>query len=162
MVVVIIGIVAAIAVPRISRAGQSAKEKAILGTVSNVSSAIDLYHAEHGRYPGYNTTTFAPDNNMFVAQLTKYSNKVGEVSDTPSAEFLYGPYLRAPFPTNPINGLNTVKVKKNSSALAVLGGSGWIAYLSDGTFKINATVAELQKVNLDSADIQEKTATIEK
>ncbi len=73
IVIVIMGIIAAIAIPRMSRASKSAGESAAESNLSLLQNAIEQYAAEHdGTYP-----TVAD----FEKQLTI---KIGD----------YGPYLR--------------------------------------------------------------------
>ena len=152
IVVVIIGIIAAIAVPRISQGSRSAQANSIRATLTNVRAAIDHYYAEHSRYPGYNPSNSAPNGTWFVNQLTKYSDEAGEVSDTPTSDYLFGPYLQRPFPTNPLNGLDTVAVKQKRSDSVALGASGWIACLEDGSFDINTDPAELVEPDFTPAE----------
>ncbi len=149
MVVLIISIIAAIAVPRVSSAHRNAEGNAILATLANVRAAIDLYYAEHGRYPGYDPASGNPDDQAFIDQLTLFSDAAGNVSATPKGEFIFGPYLRRPFPTNPLNGLATVKVHKDAPDVSALTGkTGWIAGLAEGSFDINAQSTELERARL--------------
>jgi len=148
LVVVIIGIVAAIAVPRMTRGGQQAQAKALTATLESVRRAIDYYYAEHNRFPGYNPDTLAPDGQWFVDQLTKWSNARGDVSDVPKSGSNLGPYLRTPFPTNPINGLDTVKVRATRSESVSRGTTGWIATLSDGSFHANNSEQDLIDIGI--------------
>lgn len=157
MVVTIIGIISAIAVPRISGSATSATRTALRATVESVRTAIDVYYAEHGKYPGYTPGTTTPSGTEFVQQLIKYSNTSGAQNATYSSLFLFGPYLRAPFPTNPFNQLNTVHVKATPSdpdpaADAV----GWVAVLSHGYFGIHASDSVLDDGGL--IDIKSKQA----
>ncbi|MCB9851095.1 MAG: hypothetical protein H6817_10380 [Phycisphaerales bacterium] len=143
LVVVIIGIIAGIAVPRISQAGAQADARALLATLNNVRDAIDRYYAEHGKFPGYDPSNDNPDGDWFIKQLTKYTDAAGDVKDSPGGDYVYGPYLRSPFPSNPFNGLSTVKVKPTDGGAVTLNATGWIAVLSDGTFTINTASAKL-------------------
>jgi prepilin-type N-terminal cleavage/methylation domain-containing protein len=147
LVVAIIGILAGIAVPRISQAGKNAEAKAVQATLANVRNAIDRYYAEHGKYPGYNSSTGAPNGAFFVNQLTQYTNAKGRVAAMPTGAYKFGPYLGKPFPTNPFNGLSNVKVREDRTGVFALGSSGWVATLSDGTFTIN-TDADLLPVDV--------------
>jgi prepilin-type N-terminal cleavage/methylation domain-containing protein len=156
IVVVIIGILAGIAIPRISHAVTAARANALLETMAAVRTAIDHYYAEHGHYPGYDPGDGTPDDDMFIKQLTEYSDQNGNVSESPSAVFLYGPYLQLPFPTNPFNELSNVKVRAKHSTVSVLSTSGWIAYLDDGSFEINASAEEIAKLEVASGDLAEK------
>ena len=150
MVVTIIGIVAAIAVPRISSAASKASENALKATLTNVRKAIDCYYAEHDKYPGYDPNTGAPDNDQFVDQLLMYTNSEGETNATYVYPYIFGPYIRAPFPANPTNKLRTVHVKATPAAANPADGSvGWVAVLSHGFFGISATDADLERIGID-------------
>ena len=150
IVVTIIGVVASIAVPRISSASSGVNEAALQATLANVRKTIDIYFAEHGKYPGYAPGTNTTDNTKFVEQLLMYSDTHGAPNGTYSATYKYGPYLRAPFPTNPINELNNVFVKAApSDADPSCDAFGWIAVLSHGYFGICASDAELDDIGID-------------
>ena len=152
IVIVIIGIIAAIAVPRVSQANRNSQANAIRATLTNVRVAIDHYYAEHSRYPGYNPADSAPDGTWFVDQLTKYSDSKGSVSSGYTQQYCYGAYLRPPFPTNPFNNLNSVAVKQKTSGVVALGSSGWIACLEDGSFDINASTTELESLDFSATE----------
>ncbi|HUU84479.1 MAG TPA: prepilin-type N-terminal cleavage/methylation domain-containing protein [Phycisphaerae bacterium] len=146
IVTVIIGIVAAIAAPRFSRAGKSATASYVVGSISTVRQAIELYYAEHGQYPGYTPGTTTPNDTWFTRQLLEYSDATGNTQASYGHPFIYGPYLRPPFPTNPFNNLDTVKVKQNPGDAVAIGGTGWIAVLSTGDFGINTTAAHIEEI----------------
>jgi len=149
MVVTIIGIVAAIAVPRMSTVTTRASADALRATLAAVRRAIDCFYAEHGKYPGYKPSNAAPSGNEFVAQLTIYTDLRGTSSPAYGYPFIFGPYLRAPFPANPINGLSTVHVKATPLAPEPANGSvGWVAVLSDGSFGVSATDTQLEEVGI--------------
>lgn len=150
MVVTIIGMISAIAVPRVSAAAQSAKANALRLSMTSIRKAVDAYYAEHSLYPGADPSTKAPDGADFVDQLLRYSDENGNTQDTYGYPFVYGPYLRAPFPSNPINNLNTVHVKATPGAANPAAGSvGWIAVLSHGYFMIDASDVELEDVGVE-------------
>lgn len=153
VVVVIIGIVSAIAVPRFSQATDSARASYIEGSVASVRRAIELYFSEHGRYPGYDPSSGTPDDDDFVRQLVEFTDQVGKPNPTYAAPFVYGPYLRAPFPANPFNDLRTVTVKATPAAAdPAFGASGWVAVLSSGDFGINAQKADLEKLDAKAVE----------
>ncbi len=150
MVVTIIGIISAIAVPRLTTASGSATAAYLDATLSNVRKAIDMYFAEHGSYPGHQPGTTTPDSSRFIDQLVKYSDARGNTNNTLSGAFVYGPYLRAPFPKNPFNMLGTVHVKaKSTDANPADGSVGWVAVLADGHFGISAPDADFDQVGID-------------
>jgi prepilin-type N-terminal cleavage/methylation domain-containing protein len=154
IVIVIIGIIAAIAVPRLASTTEHAQNQALQGTLRTVRAAIDLYQAEHGRYPGYNPANGLPSGQWFVNQLTLYSNAAGQTSKTFGAPFIYGPYLRLPFPTNPFNELANVKVIASKPGSLTLGSSGWVAILSTGEFDINGAGCEIDDVAVQSSGLK--------
>lgn len=153
IVVTIIGTIAAIAVPRISNITQRSQEHAVRSSLASVRQAIDRYYAEHGRYPGYDPGTGAPDRDYFKQQLMKISNENGDIRDSYGYPWIYGPYIRAPFPKNPTNGLDTVYVKATPGAADPSDGSyGWVAVLSHGYFGICASDTDLANRGLDGIE----------
>lgn len=98
IVVMIIGIIAAIAVPRISQAANTAPEKALRGNLRTLRTVIDLYAAEHvGAYPGYHKIDGKQkgdgDEEDFYAQLLECSTETG-VTGSCTPPRVFGPYLR--------------------------------------------------------------------
>lgn len=85
IVVVIIGIIGAIAIPRMSRGSAGAADSALVGNLSVLRNAIDLYSVEHGG--DFPTAANIED------QLTSNTNANGDVG-TDATEHIYGPYLR--------------------------------------------------------------------
>lgn len=155
MVVTILGIIAAIAVPRMTTASTGATSAALQATLTSVRKAIDCYFAEHGRFPGYDPANGSPSGDQFIKQLTKYTDLAGNASDAYSRSYLFGPYLRAPFPKNPTNGLATVHVKATRSMADPADGSvGWVAVLSTGDFGISATDESLDDIGIKEPAIK--------
>jgi type II secretory pathway pseudopilin PulG len=149
IVVTIIGILSAIAVPRLTSASGTARGKALAATLTNVRKAIDIYYAEHGSYPGYLPGTATPDDESFVQQLTQFTNRAGNTSTAYGSPYIFGPYLRTPFPANPTNDLRTVNVKANpTDADPAPGAFGWVAVLATGAFSVHATDADLDDVGI--------------
>lgn len=149
MVVTIIGIIAAIAAPRVSSSTANSSAGALKATLSNIRSAIDIYYAEHNRFPGYAPGTTTPDGDEFVRQLTLYSDADGKTNANYTSDYVFGPYLRAPFPVNPANKLRTVHVKPLLNSPDPGDGSvGWVAVLSTGDFAVSASDAQLDLVGI--------------
>lgn len=149
IVVTIVGVVAAIAVPRVTSAGAKASAHALESTLTNVRKAIDVYFAEHGQFPGHAPGTTVPSGVDFVKQLTMYSDRTGNTHAAYGGQFIFGPYLRTPFPKNPANKLNTVHMKATRAAPDPASGSaGWVAVLATGDFGILATDADLDEVGV--------------
>lgn len=132
IVVVIIGIIAAIAIPRMSRGPAAAADSAVAQNIQVIRSAVDLYQTEHnGTYPAANGSITIAD------LLLKYSNidgtAVSTTKDT-STGIIYGPYLRTVPPI-------TVGTRKggNTIASADAAGVGWIYDSTSGSVSANAT-----------------------
>lgn len=127
IVVVILGIIGAIAIPRMSKGASGAGESALLSDLAALRNAIELYAAEHdGTYPT------ASD---IVLQLTGYSDAAGDAQATPDATHVYGPYLHA-IPTLKVKG-----TRKGSAGIAAADavGVGWLYTAATHTIKANST-----------------------
>lgn len=121
IVVVIIGIIAAIAIPRMSRGSVAAAESALRQNLAVLRNALDLYQTEHMKYP-------ETAGSVTVEQLlTQFSNIEGtQVSATKDATngIIYGPYIRT-VPQIPIG------LRKGSNGIGAADAAG-IAWLYDG------------------------------
>jgi prepilin-type N-terminal cleavage/methylation domain-containing protein len=140
IVIVILGVIAAIAVPRISRGARGADESAVRQDLSIFRTAIEIYSAEHtGSYPGSDGS-----EQTFKDQLLKYSNRAGEVSDTKTGNYIYGPYLRKQIPPLPVGtkaGMSAVKMVNTAPAVDSAGDFGWIYNYSTGEIIANCDLA---------------------
>lgn len=107
MVIAIIGIIAGIAVPRMSRASITARENSLVSNLSLLQSAIDRYTTEHGGLsPGHDPGgSVNASGATFAARLTGRSDDAGAAQ----ADGFYGPYVRS-IPRNPFNGLRTIRI----------------------------------------------------
>ena len=147
IVIVILGIIAAVAIPRITSGSRNAGESALRANVQTLRNAIDWYYAEHGNtFPaakGDGDGNNADSEGAFVSQLTKYSKADGTISATPDAAFPFGPYIRGNLPKLTVGtniGKNTVEMKNQAADLAVnvAGGTGWIYNVATGQIMPNA------------------------
>ncbi len=155
VVVVIIGIVVSVAVPRFSSMGRRNRRATVEADLTVLRGAIDRCYAEHGRYPGYNPANGAPDGTLFVDQLVKFTDATGRTSDTRTSPYTFGPFLRPPFPTNPINELDTVRVIANAGSAKPLADTlGWFAVLETGQFTINTSAAAIAIDAVDQAAVE--------
>jgi prepilin-type N-terminal cleavage/methylation domain-containing protein len=105
LVIVIMGIVAAIAVPRMSSAASRSRVTALRADLAAMNRATEFYMAEHGgRHPAQDKAgAIADSSTEFAARLAERTDEFG------SPGSLYGPYLLR-IPTNPLNGLSSVRV----------------------------------------------------
>ncbi len=109
IVVVILGILAAIVIPQFTNASESAKSSSLISQLQTIRSQLELYQVQHnGDYP---TLVQLWDN------LTTETEVDGTAGDNSGDEF--GPYLQQ----DPVNGFeNTATVL---AAGAEAAGVGW-------------------------------------
>ena len=118
IVIVILGIIAAVAIPRISSGTRNAGESALRANLASLRNAIDWYYAEHNTtFPGVKaaggTYGAAGEADAFTNQLLLYSDATGAVSVDKDPAFPFGPYVRGKFPALPVGsngGKDTVKM----------------------------------------------------
>ena len=129
IVVVILGILAAIVIPQFSNASQTARENTLKDDLRYLRVQIAVFRAQHEDVsPGYpaGNASAAPTEDDFVAQMTKPTNQHCGVANAASAEYKFGAYLQK-MPRNPMNEKSTVLVVGNGEALPAPDGStGWI------------------------------------
>jgi prepilin-type N-terminal cleavage/methylation domain-containing protein len=159
IVVIIIAILAAIAIPQFSNSSGDAQEAALDANLATMRSAIELYRVQHGNsYPSAKASTgdgtctgtgavvgkgTINDTSAFTEHLTYFSTKEGatcSISPTGSA-YIYGPYLRA-VPNDPIKNVNTVVVTNGALPAAAADGSGWIYSNTTGALAMNSLVKD--------------------
>ncbi|MDD5327765.1 MAG: prepilin-type N-terminal cleavage/methylation domain-containing protein [Phycisphaerae bacterium] len=88
IVVVILGILAAIVIPQFTDASEQAKESSLVSDLQTMRSQIELYKIQHnGVVPGTGGTV-SPE-----AALTGLTTVSGAVADAPGTG-VYGPYLQ--------------------------------------------------------------------
>jgi general secretion pathway protein G len=111
IVVIIVGILAAVALPHLGGSTRDSAQASVAHTTRVVSNAISLYHLHHGVFPGFPPGQETPTEEAFVQQLTLYSDASGNTSATRNpAAFPYGPYLSRGIPVNPALGTNKVRI----------------------------------------------------
>ena len=121
IVVIILGILAAIVVPQFSSAGDDAKLAALQSNLQTIRGQIQLYKIQHGSLPALNT---------FADQMTKVSKMDGTTAALGTAGYPYGPYLQV-IPNNPFTSTNDVSTSATASTLA------WYYDATLGTFRAN-------------------------
>jgi general secretion pathway protein G len=108
IVVIILGILAAIVIPQFTNASQDARKSSLTSQLQTLRSQIELYKLQH--------KDNLPDIITSWDYLTKKTDEDGTVDDGGAGPFPFGPYLQAP-PSNPLNGLTNV-VNGDGSAAA--------------------------------------------
>ncbi len=130
IVVVLLGIMAAMVIPKFSNAAAESRENMLLEDLRILKAQVGVYRAQHWDVPpGYadGDTSNAPTEADFVAQLTLFTDENGATNAVQTDQFKYGPYMRE-IPDNPINGLSSVEIIPDGGALPGVGDDshGWI------------------------------------
>ncbi len=140
IVVIIIGIIAALIVPQFSNAALESRETMLMENLRSMRTQINIYKAQHNDItPGYDGENLSAE--IFINQLTKFTDQNGNISDTKSDIYNFGPYL-SEMPSNPLNQSNGVLVIANAQAMPIsaVGGNefGWIYKADEGDFRANS------------------------
>jgi general secretion pathway protein G len=103
IVVVILGILAAIVIPQFSQASTDSKVSSLQSNLQTLRSQVALYKIQH------NDVT--PAAATFADQMTQFSDVAGNVNGTTkTAVFCFGPYLQVGVPNNPFTNANVIGV----------------------------------------------------
>lgn len=129
IVVVILGILAAIVVPQFTAASESAQVSSMAATLQTVRSQLELYKVQHnGNYPTLN---------QLWGNLTETTDVDG---DTSGSDF--GPYLQKP-PINPFT---------NGSTAAADNAEDWEYTAATGRIRAVVDATTASNLGLDSND----------
>ncbi len=107
IVVIILGIMAAIAIPQLNDFTTVSRESNLKENLSKVRAYIQVYQNQHAGYPT------ADD---LVDQLTAYTNFDGDTAEARSDEYRFGPYIER-FPINPVTGSDTIRAAADGQFL---------------------------------------------
>ena len=119
IVVVILGILAAIVIPQFSDASTQSKVSSAKSTLQTLRSQISLYKIQHN--------DAAPTEADFVTQMTEKSNAAG-TTDVADGPVVLGEYMQA-VPSNPFS-------LSNSIANADGAGVGWVYTEATGDIRL--------------------------
>ena len=116
IVVVILGILAAIVIPQFTDASTEAKTSSLCADIQTMRSQIELYKIQH--------TDSLPPTGTFAAFETAMTTKGADGR---------GPYMQK-IPTNPFNNLNTIRFE---SGVGTAGADthGWVLNTDSGAFQ---------------------------
>ena len=122
VIVVILGLLAAIIIPQFSDAGSEARVTAVYNDLRKIRGQIELYKFHHNdQLPAFTGETFAE----FERRMTTQTDVNGDAGTD------FGPYLNS-IPINPFNGLNTVRI---DGAIAGTNTDGWRFDTTTGAFR---------------------------
>ncbi len=146
IVVVILGILAAIVIPQFTDAANDARDSSVQSDLQTLRSAVELYKVQHCELlpnqtqaaNGTITSDAAVAN--FVSRLTGKT----DINGTINAAGAYGPYLQK-FPTNPNSSTATIgatPVFGTTDPGAASATAGWFFNTTTGKTTACATVAQ--------------------
>lgn len=118
IVVILLGVLAAIVIPAIAGSTTSAKESALATDLQLLRRFILVYKSQHLEIgPGYpnGDTSAAPTEQAFIEHATISSKANGETAPIGTVGFNRGPYMQK-IPVNPFNGKNTVQMLDDGGA----------------------------------------------
>ncbi len=111
IVVIILGILAAIVIPQFTNATSSSKISALQSTLQNLRTQIDVYKVQHSDTP--------PPLTSFWNLMTTWTDTTGNTTGTAnSTSFPNGPYFSVSA-VNPLNGNSGISSSASST------GDGW-------------------------------------
>lgn len=156
IVVIILAILAAIAIPQFSASAQDAQVAALDSNLATVRAAIEQYRAQHKGfvYPGANGSTGGecaggtagsgePNSpEALREQLQNYSNADGQTCNVPLPGFRFGPYLRQGIPAEPINNSAAIAVTSAGTPIVATTDNGWAYDTKSGQFIMNSTATD--------------------
>ena len=124
IVVIILGILAAIVIPQFTSASQDARKNSLVSQLQTVRSQVELYKLQHldKLPPGLNGAAGSVASGTAWAEMINRSSAQGSTG-TDSTSYPFGPYLQAA-PVNPLNGnANVLIVTADLLPAAATGGA---------------------------------------
>ncbi len=135
IVVVILGILAAIVIPQFTDASTEAKTSSLCSDLQTVRSQIELYKIQH------NDVAPVPELGGATWDLmTMYTDIDGNTNGTKTVVFKYGPYLQK-VPTNPFNDKDLINIDGTIGDDA----AGWEFTTATGAFHADDDAAVAHK-----------------
>jgi general secretion pathway protein G len=124
IVVIILGILAAVVIPQFNSAATESKEAALASNLATIRQAVEMYKVQH--------------NDVFpTADIINQLTSETDVAGTVAGGAAYGPYLRNSFPNNPISSINVVVVTATGTLTAPTASAGWKYDSSTGEFRVD-------------------------
>lgn len=141
IVVIILGILAAIIIPQFTDASQDARRSSVQSNLQAMRSQFELYRAQHlDVYPWNNGSDKVDTDANIETRLTSKTNPDGTTTDDPK----YGPYMQK-LPENPFaSGVDTLFLAGKAPTVKVdTPTSHWIIDVDTGAiYDATGTVIE--------------------
>jgi len=151
IVVVILGILAAIAIPQLSSATAESRQAMLKDELRFLRNQLMVFRAQHqdvaAGYPGGNIGA-TPDEPTLLGHLTQHTDAFGNISATASTTFKYPPYI-SKMPENPVNKKDRVWVVTGSTMPTADESQpfGWIYNPELNKFTANLEGSDLNNVS---------------
>lgn len=152
VVVILLGIVAALTIPRFSRAATHRGESELRPRLRMLRSAIEAFYYDHGFHPGARpdgtAEGVAGSEAAFVSQLCHYTDADGVVSQVRDERFCFGPYLAEGVPSCPVpprRGVKGVYVIRGGQIPRYkpdAPGAGWVYNCDTGYICVNSNLRD--------------------
>ncbi|MFW6155293.1 MAG: type II secretion system protein [Planctomycetota bacterium] len=139
LVVIILGVLAALIMPVVADANQDSKAGALKETLQRMRTQCRMYYAQHeGKVPGYPAAGGPATAETLMTQLTSSTDLDGNTGE--GEAFALGPYIYS-WPANPVNGKAGVTIIADGASLpaAAADDGGWIYQASTMTFRADAS-----------------------
>ena len=134
IVVVILGILAAIVIPQFTEASTEAKTSSLCTDLQTMRSQIELYKIQHNdALPSMAVAAAGGDNALTLTTLVDGSVVVAGTADS------YGPYVQK-IPTNQFNDLDLIRVEALAVSTAGANTAGWVFNTLTGAFNADDNV----------------------
>lgn len=144
IVVVILGILAAIVIPQFTNASEAAKASSVLSQLQTLRSQVELYKNQHNNeYPTSDGTLAGTWDWTKMTNKTDINGTVG----TTAGEHIYGPYMQQA-PKNPFvtSASNTVMGAAASTTVA------WVLDAATGVIRASVPTATATEQNMDTTN----------
>ena len=144
IVVIILGILAAIVIPQFTEASNDARESALQSDLQTVRSQLELFKVQHlENYPNQ-IAGVGTDTTKFTNLLISRTNAAGDIMPATGgdpANYPFGPYLQK-FPTNSFVTTKADQVELKAGAGTGDGTTGWYLDTTTGKFSANSDVSK--------------------
>jgi general secretion pathway protein G len=133
IVVIILGILAAIVIPQFSNASTSAKTSAVLSTAQSLRQQVALYKLQHNdKLPDGSTSA------KFWTAMTTQTDSTGTAYAAGAPDGPFGPYMQS-IPANSLNQSTVVFDSAQTFPGAVGTACGWVYDYTGGTGRVWGT-----------------------
>ncbi|MGB1125170.1 MAG: type II secretion system protein [Phycisphaeraceae bacterium] len=144
IVVVILGILAAIVIPQFTNASEAAKASSVLSQLQTLRSQVELYKNQHNNeYPTADGTLSGAWDWTKMTSKTDIDGAVGTTAGT----HIYGPYMQQA-PKNPF----VATAATTEFGTAVDGTDGWVVNTTTGVIRAAVPTATASEQNMDTTN----------